>query len=46
MEFLCLNDKDVVDNDEDVFALVVEHYSVDEMVEGDLLSEEEEVEDV
>jgi hypothetical protein len=36
----------VVDDDEDVFASVVEHYSVDEMVEGDLSSEEEEVEDV
>jgi hypothetical protein len=45
-EFLCPNDEDVVDDDEDVFASVVEHYSVDEMVQGDLSSEEEEVEDV
>jgi hypothetical protein len=36
----------VVDDDKDVFASVVEHYSVDEMVKGDLSSEEEEVEDV
>jgi hypothetical protein len=45
-EFLNPNEEAVIDEDEDIFASVVEHYSVNKPCEEDISSDEEEVEEI